>query len=279
MRITGLFASLGIALLVSVPAWAADVTAVDLCAVSGVNGKLAAEGGVWDADGIGSNGQFQGVASLSLPLGCAFGLQFDAGAGTFGEADAVGIGGHFFTRDPNSYLLGVHATYEDWSFDTPMRDVSLVNLGVEGELYLGNISLEAWAGVQDTSRSNADAFGRLTAAFYATPDLRFAVGVRHAHDFTSGVFGAEWQVPEMPLSLTAEAEFGEDDFMSLSAGVKFYFGGDQKALIDRHRQDDPEDGLFDFIGGAAAAGAAAPAAAPPVLDGVCGNCEIIIQIP
>ena len=33
-------------------------------------------------------------------------------------------------------------------------------------------------------------------------------------------------------------------------GVKVYFGGSCMAMIDRHRQDDPADGLFDFLGGA-----------------------------
>jgi hypothetical protein len=54
----------------------------------------------------------------------------------------------------------------------------------------------------------------------------------------------------MPLSLTAEAELGEDDFTSIMGGVKFYFGGSSTALIERHRQDDPNDGLFDFAGAA-----------------------------
>ena len=62
----------------------------------------------------------------------------------------------------------------------------------------------------------------------------------------------------MPLSLTAEGEIGEDDFTSIIGGVKFYFGGSSTALIDRHRQDDPPDGLFDFAGAASSLSSAAP---------------------
>jgi hypothetical protein len=252
MRVTGFFSSFAIALLLSVPGWAADVAKSDLCAVSGVNGKVHALAGGWDADNFDSEEAIAGIASLSIPLGCALGLQIDAGGGQFGDASSVGAGGHLFMRDPSSYLIGIHATYEDWSFEAPALDVNSVKIGAEAELYLGNISLEAWAGYEDTNRTDGDVFGKLTAAFYATDDLRLSAGLRHANDFTTGVLGAEWQMPDMPLSLTAEAQFGEDDYRAIAIGAKFYFGADQKSLIDRHRQDDPDDGLFDFLGSAAA---------------------------
>lgn len=248
MRFTVLLSGIAFALMTSASAMAADIVAPDLCAVSGFNGKLSAEGGVWDSDNTDSDGQFQGVGSFSLPLGCAFGFQADVGAATFGDADALGVGGHLFTRDPSSYLLGVHGTYEKWDFDGG-SDLNVYHIGAEGELYLGNVSLEAWAGVVDTDESKAKGFAKLTAAYYATEDLRLSVGLRQNDDFSSGVLGAEWQLGSAPLSLTAEGQLGEDDFMSLTAGVKFYFGGPQKSLIDRHRQDDPADGLFDFVGG------------------------------
>lgn len=274
MRITALFSGLAFALMTSASAMAADIVAPDLCAVSGFNGKLSAEGGVWDFDNYDSDGQFQGVGSISLPLGCALGFQADVGAATFGDADAFGVGGHLFTRDPSSYLLGVHGTYESWDFDGG-NDLNVYHIGAEGELYLGNISLEAWAGVVDTDETKAKGFAKLTAAYYATDDLRLSVGLRQDGGFSAGVLGAEWQLGSAPLSLTTEAQLGEDDFMSLTAGVKFYFGGPQKSLIDRHRQDDPADGLFDFLGGAASA--ASSGDGTPILDGcttdgVCDGC-------
>ena len=269
MRISGIVTGFTFALMASVPAWAADAPVNDLCAVSELNGKIYGEGGLVDADGIDSDGKFQGVASLSLPLGCLLGLQVDAGAGSFGAADAVGIGGHLFMRDPQSHLFGVHGTYENWDFDGLSDSVDVFHLGAEAELYLDNISLEAWAGLEDTSVTGTDFFGRLTAAAYVTEDLRLAAGWRHSDDFNSGVINGEWQLSSMPLSLTAEAEFGEDSYLAVSAGIKFYFGGAQKSLIDRHRQDDPVDGLFDFIG--AAAGIAEKLDGGPVLDGNCGD--------
>jgi len=114
----------------AVPSWSADVPKSDLCAVSGTNGKLALEGGAWDENDYDNNTLLDGVATLTMPLGCALGLQIDAGAGTFGDADAVGVGGHLFMRDPTSYLLGVHGTYENWNFDAPSDDVGVVRVGV-----------------------------------------------------------------------------------------------------------------------------------------------------
>jgi hypothetical protein len=269
MRISGIVTSFTFALLISVPAWAADVAKTDLCAVSEVNGKVYGEGGLVDADGIDSDGKFQGVGSLSLPLGCQLGMQFDAGAGSFGAADAVGVGGHLFMRDPQSYLFGIHGTYENWDFDDVSDSVDVWHVGAEAEFYFDSLSLEAWAGLQDTSVTNADFFARLTAAAYVTEDLRLAAGLRHSDDFNSGVINGEWQLSSMPLSLTAEAEFGEDSYMALTAGIKFYFGGEQKSLIDRHRQDDPADGLFDFIG--AAAGIAEKLNDGTLADGNCND--------
>jgi hypothetical protein len=251
MRHRGIFVGFSSLLLTSVPSWAADyaVPADDLCAVSGVNGKIHGQGGVYDSDDS-DGSQFQGVGSLSLPLGCMFGAQIDAGAGKFGDFDAFGVGGHLFTRDPTSYLIGIHTTYENWDLDDFGDNIGIWRVGPEVELYLSNISLEAWAGWQEGNDMDSSFFGRFTAAVYATENLRLAAGVRHSDDFTSGVISAEWQLSSMPLSLTAEGEIGEDDFTSIMGGVKFYFGGSSTALIDRHRHDDPADGLFDFAGAA-----------------------------
>lgn len=270
MRFTGTVLGLTISLLATVPAWAADVGTADLCAVSGPNGKFHAEGGAWDVDNFGSEELFSGVGSFSFPLGCMFGLQVDAGAATFGDVDAVGAGAHVFVRDPTSYLIGIHGSYENWDING-FGNADVYRLGGEAELYVGNLSLEGWAGYQHTDFDNGSGFAKLTAAYYVTDDFRLDAGVGVMKNFTYGAASAEWQLPDMPVSLTAEGRIGTDDYAAGMVGVKFYFGGEQKALINRHREDDPDDGLFDFIG---AAGNAAPVGAPPVLDcatsdGVC----------
>jgi hypothetical protein len=266
MRISGLITGFTFTLLLTVPAWAADIDQVDLCAVSGPNGKIAAQGGFWDVDDFDSDGQFKGVGSFSMPLGCALGLQIDAGAATYGDdVDALGVGAHLFLRDPSSYLIGVHGTYENWDI-SGAGNQDVWRIGAEAELYAGMFSLEGWAGLQDTDFSGADVFAKLTAAVYLTEDLRLDAGVRFMEDFTYGAVSAEWQLPDLPVSLTAEGRVGDDDYSSVTVGAKFYFGGEGKSLIRRHREDDPNDGLFDFIG---AAGGAIPAE-ECTLD---GNCE------
>jgi hypothetical protein len=259
MTSQGVLGGFTVLLLSTIPGWAADYVspegvAPDLCAVSGFNGKLHAQGGYYDAEGSDDHSQFQGVGSLSFPLGCLLGAQIDAGAGKFGDFDALGVGGHIFLRDPASYLIGIHTTYENWDLDVFGNNVGVWRVGPEVELYFSKISLEAWAGLQDSEDHDATFFARLTAGIYLYENLRLAAGWRHSDEVDSGVVSAEWQLTDLPLSLTAEAEVGEDDFTSVTAGVKFYFGGASHALIDRHRQDDPADGLFDFLGAAAELG-------------------------
>src|SRR5688500_4020169 len=101
MKRRGIIVGFSFLLLTSVPSWAADyaVPVDDLCAVSAVNGKLHGQGGFYDSDES-DGSQFQGVGSLSFPLGCMFGVQVDAGAGKFGDFNAFGVGGHLFWRDP-----------------------------------------------------------------------------------------------------------------------------------------------------------------------------------
>jgi hypothetical protein len=285
MKTKGVLVGLSSLLLSSIPTWAADYVAPveDLCAVSAINGKFHGQGGVYDSDES-DGGQFQGVGSLSFPLGCMAGAQVDAGAGHFGDFNALGIGGHLFFRDPTSYLIGIHATYEYWDLDDLEDDnVSLWRVGPEVELYLGNVSLEAWAGLQEGEEIDSSFFGRFTAALYATENLRLAAGIHHSDNFTSGVVSAEWQLSSVPLSLTAEGEIGEDDFTSVLGGVKFYFGGTSTALIDRHRHDDPADGLFDFAGAASSLSSEKDTPAEECTDGCCtdeccadGVCDLTV---
>jgi hypothetical protein len=47
---------------------------------------------------------------------------------------------------------------------------------------------------------------------------------------------------DVPLSLFARGDFGNEDYTSITGGLKVYLSGDpQKSLIDRHRRDDPEN--------------------------------------
>jgi hypothetical protein len=245
-------------------ALAADV-AVDssLPAVSAPNGKVELSAGWTDIDDLGDSELLRGGLSFSFPVGDAFGIQADLAA-----VDALGdtlYGGnlHLFTRDPNSYLLGVTggAGFSD--------NASLYYIGPEAELYLGNLSIEAWAGYLnadvDGASSSDEFFAFGDIALYATDNLRLTVGASSIAEFETAHAGLEWQMGDigLPMSFTADARFGEDDFIALRAGVSFYFGAEDKSLIRRHREDDPRNRSLDIFSAAGDAFAPVVADTPP----------------
>ena len=245
--LTGTFAT---ALLCST-ALAADVSvSSSLPAVSGPNGKVELSAGWTEIDELDDSELLRGGLSFSFPVGDTFGIQADLAA-----VDALGdtlYGGnlHFFARDPNSYLLGVTggAGFAD--------DASIYYVGPEAEFYLDSLSIEAWAGylhVDFDGASSSDeffAFGDL--AFYATDNLRLTLGASSIANFETAHVGLEWMMSDigLPLSFTADARIGEDDFIALRAGISFYFGGEDKSLIRRHREDDPRNRSLDIFSAA-----------------------------
>lgn len=225
--------------LLSSTALAADIEPGCVPAVSGLNGKLEAAGGyIEDLD---DGTRFHGVGTLSFPLGCMFGAQLDVGAGDLDGTDFWGVGGHFFTRDPESYLLGVHAQYID------LDGFDIFRIGPEAELYLGNITLSAFAGLEDAEGLSDDIIVNAEAAYYFTEDFKISGGYRRFLDIDAGAVGFEFQ-PGLgfPVSLFADAMFGSDDYTSIMGGIRIYFGGEDKSLMARHRQDDPPH-LFNLL--------------------------------
>jgi hypothetical protein len=226
---------------------AADVSPKgDLCAVSGINGKINIHGGIADNNTNNAGGAFGAEGSLALPVGCDFGLQFDAGFQQ--ELDGTTFGGvaHAFTRDPNSYLLGITGGYFDGAGS------SVWAVGPEAELYSGRFSLEAWGGFANVDvsgiGSSNEGFVFADAAYYPIDDLRMSVGATIVGDTHFLRAAMEYQVAD-PISINLNAKIGEDDYVAVNAGLTFYFGSEgHKSLIDRHRQDDPRNRLIDIAG-------------------------------
>ena len=86
------------ALLMSSTAFAADAVKGDLPAVSGPNGKVELSGGWAGINGFDSLAVFQGGASISVPLGERFGLQFDVADVNKFSDNMIGGNLHLFTR-------------------------------------------------------------------------------------------------------------------------------------------------------------------------------------
>ena len=250
--------------------WAADAVKGDLPAVSGVNGKVELGAGWAGIDPLNNTAVFQGGASISVPLGERFGLQFDVADVNKFNDNLFGGNLHLFIRNPDSYLFGAvggfaHATNANISY-----------VGPEAELYLNNVSIEALGGYMhlDVAGVQSEKFFAIgDLALYATDDLRFEVGAATVADFKSAHVGAELQLQDTPLSLTANARIGDDNFKEATVGLKFYFGGENKSLIRRHREDDPRNRSLDIF---SAAGSAfkAPAAGLPVVD-PCPGGEVV----
>ena len=221
--------------------FAADVeTVTSLPAISGPNGKLQGSAGWADINDLSSDGIFRGGAAFSFPVGDMFGIQADlAAVDAFGDS-AVGGALHAFTRDPNSYLLGVYGGYVDASSS------NIWYVGPEAELYLGNISIEAIGGFMDVSgsgsSSGSEAYVVADLALYATDNFRLSIGASSVAGFEAGRAGLEWFMADtvnLPVSLTLDGQVGENGFTSVMAGLNLYFGGEDKSLIRRHREDDP----------------------------------------
>lgn len=234
-------------------AFAADVSSpASLPAVSAPNGKVEIGAGWDNLDDYDSDTVFRGGASFSFPVGDMFGIQADmAAVDTFGDTS---IGGtlHAFTRDPNSYLLGAIGGYAN------AGDANVWYVGPEAELYLGNVSVEAVAGYMNVDVSNSSSSDKFFAigdvALYATDNLRLSVGASSVAGFETGRAGLEWFMGDdmgVPASFKLDGRVGEDGFTSIEAGLSFYFGGDDKSLIRRHREDDPRNRSLDIFGATA----------------------------
>lgn len=189
-----------------------------------------------------------------MPLGERFGAQLDGMAASLDGDFVGGVAGHLFWRDPSTGLLGGYGSYVT-------RDGSGIDtwrLGIEGEAYFGQISLEAVLGYENVDSpagivDEDNLFAIADAAYYFTDDFRVAVGYRHMLDLHIGALGMEYQLPYdfvSGASLFAEGRIGEEDYAGIWGGIRFAFGSGEKSLIRRHREDDPKnrlpDDLFDI---------------------------------
>ncbi len=249
--------------VLSTPALSADTDFTTMPAISEFNGKFDFGGGAAGSTLLGNTAEFYGAGSLSIPIGERIGFQADfAATNAFGKT-SIGGAAHLFTRDPKTFLFGAMGGYANFGNATGAW------IGPEAELYLDQVSIESKAGyihVQPNVGVATDKFYAIAdLGFYATDDLRFTVGAGTVADFKTAHLGMEWMLTDigMPVSLKANGIIGDDNFYSASAGISFYFGGQSKTLIRRHREDDPPNGVLDiFNAGGVNLGNGAPAPAP-----------------
>ena len=205
-----------------------------LPAVSAPNAKIDAAFGVLDDDFLAL-----GTGAFTVPLGDSFGFQLDGMAAYTGDDDdgAFGAGGHLFWRDPATALIGLYGAYT-W---VGRRDTDNVGqLAAEGELYLGNITVGAVAGVGfgDEDLDDLDFFGRVDLSAYLTEDFRIYGGYRYQIEQHMATLGADFMPGWGGTALFAEGTVTDEEEYMVFAGLRYYFGP-QKSLLRRHREDDP----------------------------------------
>ena len=145
-------------------------------AVDGVNGKVAAWGGSYANKSI-----YGTTGSLSVPVACEWGAQFDATAASFDSRFLGSGGGHYFWRDPSKALVGAYGRYTYWD---QVGGVKVAHIGPEAELYLGRVTLKGVAGVEfgnkpsgtingltTTYDNKTRFFDQMDVAYYLTDNL------------------------------------------------------------------------------------------------------------
>ncbi|MEQ1755687.1 MAG: hypothetical protein ABL973_16320 [Micropepsaceae bacterium] len=212
---------------------AATTAAAQDPAVSAPNLKVVAEAGDTSSDSSWVIG-----GGLTLPVGQQWGLQIEGGAAGVGDDNIYGTAAHLFTRNPDSYLLGLFAAYA--SEDT--FGLEATRVGAEAEIYLNQISLLAKAGYQFSDTTSEGAFGDVELKWYVSDNFAVSAGAGIDEQQTLGHGSIEWQpgFSALPgLAFRVDGAVGDDDYHSILGGISYYFGTDA-SLKDRHRKQDPE---------------------------------------
>jgi hypothetical protein len=205
-------------------------------AVSAPNLKVVGEAGKTNDDSSWLAG-----GGLTLPLGHDWGAMIEGAAANVGGDSVYGGAAHLFTRNPDSYLLGLFAAYaseEDFSLES-------TRVGAEAEIYLDQISLLAKAGYQfngGTGSSKDGVIGDVEVKWYVTDNFAMSAGGSVHDKSTFGHGSVEWQpgFSALPgLAFRVDGSVGEDDYHSILGGITYYFGADA-SLKDRHRRQDPD---------------------------------------
>jgi hypothetical protein len=240
-----------------------------LPAVDGINGKIAGFGGGADH----TNGFYGTTGSLTVPLAQQWGAQIDGGVGSLDGSGWSRGAGHLFWRDPSIGLVGAYASYFHWNgsgaLNIPRIGVNVSRFAAQGEYYWSRWTVRGLAGYETVHLNVPNVVGLpglfsvpnrffdlVSASYYVTDNFKLSIG----HLYTFGrhglTLGSEYGFAlggGRMASLFAAALFGEGGNNAVLGGVRFYFGQRDKTLIDRHRQDDPED---DPLGGAGGNGGA-----------------------
>jgi hypothetical protein len=217
-----------------------------LPAVDGVNYVGSIFGGsFWEKGLVGVDG------TVAMPLGPQYGFQGDVVGASWNGRFYGEIHGHWFWRDPNVGMLGLYAAYTHLS---RFGGSHAGYVGAEFARYHGPWEVKGVVGVEaGNSASGFSAptvftvydrqtrfFDYLDLSYYFTENMKLGIGHRYLSGKNALALRGEWAAPlggGRMGSLFVEGRVGEDDFKSIWAGLRVYFGTKDKSLIRRHRED------------------------------------------
>jgi hypothetical protein len=239
------------------PAWVAP-------AVDGFNWKVGGLGGTLANRTIAG-----GQGSFSIPVGNAYGFQLDGASGSFDNRYFGAVAGHLFWRDPSRGLLGIYGSHTYWD---QFGGLSVNHVAGEGEAYLGPFTVQGIAGAEfGNSRTNVTGvstspaatttftetydgrtrfFDEINLAWYANDNTKLFVGHRYLGGKNALALGGEAALPSAsPYLITAfvEGRVGEANYHGIWGGLRFYWDQKSKSLIQRQRQDDPNNWLPETL--------------------------------
>ena len=176
------------------------------------------------------------AGSFTSPLTSNFGVQGDVLAGKINSKTTNGYGIHLFWRDSDKGLLGLTTSRIKYSSS------KLNRTGLEGEYYFKKLTISGELGKQTGDIENSN-YGSLNLSYYPINNLALSIGSSRANKNNKNNIDIEYQTKVNGLSLFANASKGDNNYDHVIGGIRYYFGK-QKALIERHRKDDPPNLLF-----------------------------------
>ena len=221
--------------------------------------KIAVAFGLRDSDSSGSEIVTRLFGSYTAPLTRMhqrMGFQVDLAIGFNDEDQTGGLGGHVFWRDPSRGLAGVIASYAQLDRSSGGPDADAILIGGEGEYYRNRLTLSVTAGHQFGDETDNGIFARGGLGWYFHENLLVggSAGFDPQRDMVITV-NSEYQLDlekYQGVTVFGNGLYGDDEQIGLLAGVRLYFGGNDKSLQRRHREDDPVDNVamsgMDLLG-------------------------------
>jgi hypothetical protein len=219
--------------------------ATGLPAESGVNYTLSPFGGFLNLGSHSGNQTTGGTSgSVAFPIGQSFGLLTQGTAGSIGGNGIYDVGSVLYWRDPARGLVG--GTAQIGHLDS-FGGANFASGGANLEGYFARITTFATVGAFGVQSSATRGYGTIGTAIYPTDNLQLALG---GYDYggLSGVRGGvEYLLPKetttVATTVSVDGFVGNHGTSGAMAKFKFMFGptpANNKTLIERRRQDDPE---------------------------------------